>query len=333
MPDTATQETVNWSVTSEFQADPNNMKVLTSPGHTRYPKGAKELEIELWNRAAEIKIADLKEKGLELQIKNVRGRKGVKARQNPGESFRMVMYPGTLCRYVDFYDTSLVVEQTLFSEGVALQSPEYRRLFEDADLPVPHGPIAPVLYITTRDGYIAATVRGEDTPKYPGGIWGVGGDLDDPLIGMSMSDSIIGKHLSREAKEELENSEALSTNPIALGIVWDKALRKHDLIVLSSYPAPFSSIKKGNGYLPDVASITEIPIREEELADFLISKHVSTVDPSDQMWVGRPTPPCSAGLYLIGKHLYGREWAEIVLDNIEITDQKEAMKEPQVINS
>lgn len=316
MPNTATQATVNWSITSEFQADPNNMKVLTSPGHTKYPKGAKELETELWNQTAEKKIADLQEKGLELQIKDVRGRKGVKARQNPGESFRRVMYPGTQYRYVNFYDTSLVVEQTLFSEGVALQSPEYRRLFEDAGLPVPHGPIAPVLYITTRDGYIAATVRGEDTPKYPGGIWGVGGDLDDPLIGRSMSDSIIGKHLSREAKEELENSEALSTNPIALGIVWDKCLRKHDLVVLSEYPTPFSGIKKGNGYLPDVASMTKIPIREEELADFLVSKHVSTVDPNDQRWVGRPTPPCSAGLYLIGKHLYGREWAEIVLDCI-----------------
>lgn len=184
MSDTATQSTVNWSVVKEFKTFPNFMGCQVVEDHTQYPNGATELEIEIWNTAVDAKEAQLKSEGLQTRVQDVLGRKGLKAKKPGDTGFRMAMYPGDQFRLAE-YDADrqvLQVEKTLFSEIEALKSPEYRQLFENAGLPLPHGPIAPVLYIVTMDGYVAATVRGTGTNKYPGGIWGVGGDIDDPSL-------------------------------------------------------------------------------------------------------------------------------------------------------
>jgi len=303
-----------WGIVREFKTVPDFIKCNVVQNATKYPAGAEVMEKKIWDEAVKLKKEDLKRKdpNLELRLTVENERESLWGRYEHNSDFTPIMVPGHQYRFVDFHaDGSVLdVERVIYSEIEALKSKEYRNLFGSSGLPLPDGPLAPVLYIATMDGYIAATVRGEGTNKYPGAIWGVGGDIDDPTL-------TIGEHVTMsEAKEELSRSGGLSQQSHTLGIVFDRVLRKHDMPILTTYGAIFRGIKKGKKYLADVETITPISLREEELADYIMQNHIDSTDPSDMRWVGRPTPPCIGGLFLIGKHLYGDAWSEKVMNEI-----------------
>jgi hypothetical protein len=302
------QETSNWGIERRFEVSPYDIDCSVVEGVTKYPDGAEELEKEIWNQAVNRKKTLLEKESPELVL-SVHEIKGRKELYETRHGHRMIMVPGAQYRYAGFEEGNRVlqVERTLYSEVEALKSPEYRKMFEREGLPLPHGTIAPVLFAMTTDGKIVATVRGKGTNKYPGAIWGVGGDVDNP-------DITIGEHLmGKEVAEELnilENSFGVLTQ----GITWDGVLQKHDLPAIAIFNGDFASIKKSDHYLPDVESVTSIPADRDELAQYIIDNFVDTLDPADENWIGRPSPPCSADLFLIGEQIYREKWAEEVLD-------------------
>lgn len=310
-------QTTLWCVEQEFKALPQYMRCKVVRKRTQYPHGAQELEIALWNATVDRKIELIKDSGLELSLREMEGRKALWGRAKEENDFKMVMVPGFQYRLIEFHAQQMVldIERVIYSEIEALKSHDYKELFEKAGLPLPHGPIAPALYAATIDGYVIGTVRGIATNKNPGGIWVIGGDIDEPNL-------TIGDHIfKREAQEELQGTGSLSHHYIALGIIFDRVLHKHDIVVLASYTTPFNRFKKGDKFLPDVASITRISLREEELERYIVDNYLDSLDPSDKRWVGRPVSACNSGLYVVGKHLYGEEWAERVLQ--QLPKQKE----------
>jgi len=288
--------------------DPNLLCPRLVEGVTKYPAGAKEAAIELWNSAVIRKAKALKA-GSKLDVvvrEGVGGRLGLWARPVGQGDFKMTMVsdPGKpQYRFIAFAGDVIDVEPVEFLEVEATKDPSYVRMFTDANLPVPVGPLAPVLYLITPDG-ILCTVRGRGTNKYPGGIWGVGGDIDDLRIS-------VGEHLhKREDREEIELPVgAVIENVNAISLVCDNVLWKHDLVVVASTSARFGDIRKGSTYLPDVESVTCIPVGERQLGRLIVDSYIHrTTAADDSFWIGRPTPACSGGLLSVGKHLYGPGW-------------------------
>jgi hypothetical protein len=309
-------ETPTWRVEQGFLVDARLILCQDVHGVTKYPPGAKEIEIALWNAAVEKKKATLEAEGkLELKLESIEGRHALYARAPGDTPYKQAMVPGYQYRFVEFdpRDLILSVERVIYSELEALKNEQYRTLFEQANLPLPYGPIAPALIILTADGYIAASKRGNATNKYPGAIWGFGGDIDNPTI-------TVGDHLERvEKKEELSSFRGISPQYYSLGLIYDKVLRKHDMPVMAQYPVPFSTMKKGDKFLPDVESILPISNRIDDLENYLTSEPVISMQADDKAWVGRPTPPWSADLFLLGKYLYKEGWAERVLKELNGT--------------
>lgn len=305
-------ETKIWKIEQEFKAFPDFVTCEVVRGVTLYPKGAEELETSLWNAAVERKKQVLAQEGLELKVEDIEGRKALWVKDSKDEDFSMAMVPGFQYRLAGFdaKDQVLKLERVIYSEIEALKTEEYRNLFENEGLPLPKGPLAPVLYIITLDGYIVGTLRGKATNKYPEGIWGVGGDIDDPSL-------TIGEHIAiREAREEFKRFGGLSQQPLALGIVYDGVLKKHDLPIITTYNAVYRGIKKGKKYLADVESVTPISVRGEELSSWLLENYTNSLNPADNIWRKKPTPACHGGLFLVGKHLYGEDWAQEVLQKL-----------------
>ncbi len=308
----AMPETQIWKVDSRFRAYPDFMNCEITSGVTAYPEGALDLEIKLWNLAVEKKKEQMKDQGIELKLEDVEGRKALWGRREGKDDFAMIMVPGSVYRLAEFDAERqvLMVERAIYSEIEALKDPGYRKLFSDAGLPLPNGPIAPALYILTLDGYVVATKRGKGTNKFPGAIYTIGGDIDDPSL-------TVGEHLlKKEAIEEFKRFGGLSQQPIALGITFDKVLKKHDIPVITTYNTVFDKIQKGKKYLPDIDSITKISARKDELSDYLVQSFLGSLDSSDERWIGRPVPSCHVGLFMVGEHLYGKEWAGEVLRKI-----------------
>lgn len=305
-------ETTNWKIEKEFITSANIIRCKVVRDITKYPKDAKDIETKLWNLAFDKKLEELHREGLKLRINEMEGHGCLWAKKPTDENYTEVMVPNYQYRFINYCleDQIIELERTAYSEIEALKSKEYRQLFEKEGLPIPHGPLAPALYIKTADGYIAATKRGKGTNKYPGGIYGMGGDIDDP-------DLTIGEHtIKREAIEELKRFGGLSQQPMALGIVFDKVLRKHDIPIITGCDCAYKMIKKGEKYLADIDSIIQIPMREKELADYILKNFVNNLDHSDRIWIDKPIPACSAGLFLLGKYVYGNDWAQEVIKQL-----------------
>jgi hypothetical protein len=309
--------TSTWTLQERFLAVPNLIICETGVA-TTYPEGAAELEVDLWNKAVLKKKQALEEEGkLELQLKEEKGsdsrtRYGLYARKPGDAAFKGSMVAGTQYRFLEFNakDQVLTVEKVIFSEIEAIKSDEYRALFKDKGLPLPIGPIAPVLAIITADGYLACSVRGSSTPKYPGAIWGFGGDIDNPNI-------TVGDHIEKvEKKEELASFRGISPQYLALGLVFDRVLMKHDMPILAQYPVPFSMITKGDKYLPDVENVTPISARTEDLERFIVDNYVDTLLPDSPAWIRKPNAGWSGDLFRVGQFLYGDSWAQNVLDKL-----------------
>ena len=303
-------ETSNWSVEYIFNHPLENFRLAVA-GETVRPEGAEKMEIALWNDAVLKKKKVLEDAGLTTQLSEQGFRHSLLAKKPEQEKFGPAMVPGTQYRLVRVNGDTLVVEPVVFSELFALQDRGFRELYEKAGLVLPHGPLAVVVYIQTgwhmdTRSILLGTVRGKGTPKYPGGIWGVGGDLDTPVI--TLEEFLV----TRELREELVVPGGV-TDYTAIGLMFDKVLRKHDLVVWARTASPFEEIRKGEVYLADVDSITALPTGKVRLASFLVHHFFPTADPNDPQWVGRPTAACSGGLFAYGAMTYGEEWAKDVL--------------------
>ncbi|MFH1364240.1 MAG: hypothetical protein ABIH52_01160 [Candidatus Aenigmatarchaeota archaeon] len=301
--------TLIWDVEPFDEPIPASSLHFETTGGTTYPDGAEECEIRFWNDSVDTKQDVLDGEGKETQIRDGEGGRKELWAKNPGDAeFRMSMVPGVQYRYINMSGDTIYIERVLFSQSLALQSEEYRSLFTKAGIELPLGTLAPVLYIITPEG-IVATVRGSGTPKYPGGIWGVGGDVDNPSI-------TLAQHLkNKELKEELVVPAGIN-DMITLGLVFDKALMKHDIVVVAKTESHFSEIKKGDGYLPDVESVMYISL--DGLSSFLIHNFVPIPDATNKCWIGKPTPACSGGLFLVGSHINGPVWQDRV--HLELQD-------------
>jgi hypothetical protein len=317
--------TSTWTLQERFLAVPNLIICETGIA-TSYPEGAPELETGLWNEAVLKKKQALEAEGrLELQLKEEKGddghmRYGLYARKPGDAAFKGNMVAGYQYRFVEFNakDQVLTVEKVIYSEIEALKNRTYRELFEQNNMKLPFGPIAPVLAIITADGYIVSSIRGTSTNKYPGAIWGFGGDIDNPNI-------TVGDHIEKvEKKEELTSFRGINPQYLALGLVFDKVLMKHDMPILAQYPVPFSMITKGDKYLPDVENVTPISARREDLERFIVENYVDTLLPDSPAWIGHPSAPWSGDLFRVGQFLYGDSWSQNVLDKLPGHQNKHA---------
>src|SRR3989338_3009657 len=88
-----------------------------------------------------------------------------------------------------------------FSEVEARKSREYVDLFErgPGGRRAPYGPIAHALLIRTADKKIVGNARGDLTPLYPGGVWAIGGNLDDPKL--NLAEFLERKEVSEELQD------------------------------------------------------------------------------------------------------------------------------------
>ncbi len=309
--------TSTWTLQERFLTVPNLIVCETGIA-TAYPKGAVDLEIDSWNGAVLKKKNMLEAEGkLELQLREEKDdlghmRYGLYARKPGDAAFKGNMTAGYQYRFVEFNprDQVLTVEKVIYSEIEALKNPDYRKLFEEKEMRLPFGPIAPALAIITADGYIVSSIRGTSTNKYPGAVWGFGGDIDNPNI-------TIGDHIEKvEKKEELSSFRGISPQYLALGLVFDHVLMKHDMPILAQYPVPFSMITKGEKYLPDVESVKAISSRRDDLGEFITDNYVDTQLPDSPKWVGKPNAAWSGDLFRVGQFLYGDSWAEGVLEKL-----------------
>jgi len=235
------------------------------------------------------------------------------------------MTPGVQYRFVDInpLEGVLSLEQTLYSEVEALKFKDYRDIFREQGLPVPYGPIAPVLLITTFNGWLLASERSTDTNKFPGSEWGFGGDVDNPSKN-------IGEHLVFvEKRQELHSKKGEATYE-TVGIIFDEVLHKHDLVVHATYREGPNNIKKGDRLLPDVANINIHSVREDDLANYLVDSYVHSLDHANQAWIGKPSSAFSADILLFGWQKYGSLWADAVMDkiNAKIAELPEPMEVP-----
>ncbi|MFH1977795.1 MAG: hypothetical protein ABIJ92_00525 [Candidatus Aenigmatarchaeota archaeon] len=307
------QTTTWWAVPAPGVPFASIVKFDGSQEHvTRYPKLATPYEISIWNGMVLAKFEALTAEGeilLDFRPFEEEHHHGLWGRKTTTDSWTPIMYPGIQYRMTNWplNSTTINVEKMLFSEVMATQRPEYRKLFTRENMSLPQGPLAPVLWLKCPDGFVL-TRRGSGTPMYPGACWGIGGNVDSDTVKGTVQD-----HIFHELHDETDITDALRNMRI-LGVVFDKVLWKHDLVVSADTDIPFSDMGPGKRYLPDVSRLALIPGRAEILMNAIRESHLNSLDPDDPRWRRKLTPPAIGGLTLVGNYLYGGGWLHTVMN-------------------
>lgn len=308
-----------WTIEQQLRMPPSKMYCDEVFDATQYPEGAREIEINSWNDAIENKKSALDaDEELETKIMKDSERWMLVGKRPEDDGFKKLMFAGTQYRLISFNATgpegaTMKLEKVHYTEIEALKEPEYRQLFEDAELELPIGPIAPCLMIVSLDGYLALSVRGESTNKYPGALWGFGGDIDNLELSPTVGDHIVRV----EQKEELSSFRGVAyPQYTALGIVFDHVLKKHDIPIITQFPLPYEGITKKGELLPDVKDVTHLKVDKDLIAQTILDQYVDTADADDKRWIGRPSAALNANLLLFGQYAFGLGWGEEVLNNL-----------------
>jgi hypothetical protein len=227
------------------------------------------------------------------------------ARQADAQARNQVLFPGELCRLVNWKESSDTLSITFGSTdykelvGTNLSNPEIASRFGEEYLS--NGTAACSVVVTT-DHKLIVQRRNERVYEYPGRYHVCGGNLEPDKCGSSKCPSPFAE-MRKELREEILVESHCIVDMHCLGIARDSHTLKPEILFETLLSIPSDSIVQGPG--PEHQRLLLLEESASEVLEFLISAAEQFV------------PVGLACLVAWGRRRYGSSWYEDFLIGID----------------
>ena len=277
------------------------------------PEGVDEIIRKDWEKQLLAKQEDLAKLGRATNIKPYHLDSSDKPLQALYEGEKAVMWPGQVITLVGVNKknnkVSLDVGETSFPFINGLKNPEITKLYEKAGIQKPIPAMAISTLAITSDNYIVMTLRGPATNMYPGRIYGQGGNP-------TSTKTKVVEHQIEEMEDEILVTKK-DYNPRDFmfgGICIDEELLpgKPDLIGWIPIKLDSKTLEQRvksrdiKSRPSDAVDIVFIPNNDKDLFKVLTDKEACK----------KFNPPGYASLFVYGRAIFGKPWAEKVMKTI-----------------
>jgi hypothetical protein len=303
-----------WSMLELFDPPMKGTDISFREVRLDTPEGVDELIRKDWDKQLLAKQGELAKLGRATNIKPYHLDSSDKPLSALYEGEKAVMWPGQVITLVGVNRKGnkviLDVGQTSFPFINGLKNPEIAKLYERRGIPKQRPALAISTLAITSDNYIAMTLRGPATNMYPGRIYGQGGNPASPK-------TKVIEHQIEEIEDEILATKK-DYNPQDFrfgGICIDEELLpgKPDLVGWVQIKLDSKNLEQRvkardiKRRPNDAVDIVFIPNNEQDLFKALTDKEAYK----------KFNPPGYASLFIYGRAIFGKPWAERVIKTIE----------------